>query len=97
MEEKKKNFSHSVFLEQRERGKITGVSDVRSFDEKLIVLASGSGVITIKGENLHVEQLNLEHGQVELTGKSTALCIRRRKHWGKKASLYCQDFSSSSL
>ena len=41
MEEKKKNFSHSVFLEQRERGKITGVSDVRSFDEKLIVLASG--------------------------------------------------------
>mgnify|MGYP007044247934 CR=1 FL=1 len=38
MEEKKKNFSHSVFLEQRERGKITGVSDVRSFDEKLICL-----------------------------------------------------------
>ena len=84
MEEKKKNFSHSVFLEQRERGKITGVSDVRSFDEKLIVLASGSGVITIKGENLHVEQLNLEHGQVELTGKIDSLVYTEEKTLGQK-------------
>ena len=79
------NFSHSVFLEQRERGKITGVSDVRSFDEKLIVLASGSGVITIKGENLHVEQLNLEHGQVELTGKIDSLVYTEEKTLGQKS------------
>ncbi len=57
----------------------------RSFDEKLIVLASGSGVITIKGENLHVEQLNLEHGQVELTGKIDSLVYTEEKTLGQKS------------
>ena len=61
------------------------MSDVRSFDEKLIVLASGSGVITIKGENLHVEQLNLEHGQVELTGKIDSLVYTEEKTLGQKS------------
>lgn len=73
------------FWNRENEEKLRVVSDVRSFDEKLIVLASGSGVITIKGENLHVEQLNLEHGQVELTGKIDSLVYTEEKTLGQKS------------
>ena len=46
---------------------ITGVLDVVSFDEKLVVLQSQCGVLTLKGEEMHVKQLDLEKG--ELTGR----------------------------
>ncbi len=84
MEEKKKSRTHSVCLEERKHGRITGVFDVRSFDEKLIVLRTDSGVVTIKGENLHVEQLDLEQGQVELTGKIDSLVYTEEKTLGQK-------------
>lgn len=57
---------------------------MRSFDEKLIVLRTDSGVVTIKGENLHVEQLDLEQGQVELTGKIDSLVYTEEKTLGQK-------------
>ncbi len=84
MEEKKKSISHSLYLEERKHGRITGVSDVKSFDEKLIILSVQCGIITIKGENLHVEQLNLEQGQVELTGQIDSLVYTEEKSLGKQ-------------
>lgn len=84
MEEKKKSLSHSIVLEERKYGRITGISDVKSFDEKLIILSAGCGVITIKGENLHVKNLNLEQGQVELTGRVDSLIYTESKSLGQK-------------
>lgn len=84
MEERKKSISHSLYLEERKHGRITGVSDVRSFDEKLIILSVHCGVVTIKGENLHVEQLDLEQGLVELTGKIDSLVYAEEKSLGQR-------------
>ena len=69
--------------ENEEKLRVCQMSD--RLTKKLIVLASGSGVITIKGENLHVEQLNLEHGQVELTGKIDSLVYTEEKTLGQKS------------
>lgn len=82
--EERKILSHSILLEERDRGKLTGISDVKSFDEKLIVLAAACGTITIKGEKLHVEQLNLDQGQVELTGRIDSLAYTEEKSLGQR-------------
>lgn len=69
MEEKRTPASHKLSFTDRRQGLITGVLDVLSFDEKLVVLQSQCGVLTLKGEEMHVKQLDLEKGELELTGK----------------------------
>lgn len=69
MEEKQTSKSHKLSFTNRRQGMITGVLDVLSFDEKLVVLQSQCGVLTLKGEEMHVKQLDLEKGELELTGK----------------------------
>ena len=68
MEEKKILSTHSLMLENRQNGRITGVKDIKSFDEKEILLFTQAGKLVIKGEQLHVKQLDLEKGEVDLSG-----------------------------
>ncbi len=48
---------------------VDGVQDVKSFDETEIQLTTSAGKMIIKGEKLHVCQLNLDKGEVELEGR----------------------------
>ena len=67
MEEKKILSTHSLMLENRQNGRITGVKDIKSFDEKEILLFTQAGKLVIKGEQLHVKQLDLEKKVDSLT------------------------------
>ena len=49
MEEKKILSTHSLMLENRQNGRITGVKDIKSFDEKEILLFTQAGKLGIKG------------------------------------------------
>ena len=49
MEDKKILSPHSLMLENRQGGRITGVKDVKSFDEKEILLFTQAGKLVIKG------------------------------------------------
>ena len=60
MEEKLNRRPHKVELSNRERGCITGISDVVSFDGNQIILDTDMGLLTLKGKNLHVSRLTLE-------------------------------------
>ena len=60
---------HRFTLTNRKIATITGVSDVRSFDETQAVLETSYGVLTIKGRGLHVKRLTLERGEVDLEGR----------------------------
>lgn len=73
MEEKKMIQSHKLILSNRQSGAVSGVRDVISFDEKMIVLSTQCGKLTIKGDQLHVNQLNLEKGDVDISGKVDTL------------------------
>lgn len=73
MEEKRPAAVHRLQLTDRNRGSITGVKDVNSFDEKEISLVTESGILTIKGENLHVTRLDLEKQEVDIGGKVDCL------------------------
>lgn len=64
---------HKLSFTNRRQGMVTGILDVLSFDEKLVVLQSQCGVLTLKGEEMHVKQLDLEKGELEMTGKVSQL------------------------
>ena len=59
---------HSLSLESREKLSISGVDDVSGFDENLIVLTTGQGDLTVRGENLHIDRIDLDAGQLEVRG-----------------------------
>ena len=64
---------HRMVLEGRNRLSLTGVTHAESFDEAAAVLETARGTLIIRGRELHVEQLDLEAGQVRLTGEVDSL------------------------
>ena len=45
--------SHSLELDKRERLSLSGVEDVMGFDESMVVLQTGLGRLSVRGEGLH--------------------------------------------
>ena len=64
---------HRLILEQRERLVISGVEEVARFDEETILLTTTMGGLEIQGENLHIEKLSLEGGELHVDGNISAL------------------------
>ena len=59
----------NLILEGRERLSISGVTDVLSFDEHEILADTTLGTLMTTGEDLHVERLSREAGELVITGK----------------------------
>lgn len=62
------NKSQNLILENREKLSISGVEHVDSYNENAIVLFTVKGKITIKGDSLSLNKLNLEDGNVIIDG-----------------------------
>ena len=68
MEENKLTKAHKITLNNRKSGSFTGVLDVISFDIAEILLETEQGMLNVKGQDLHVNRLNLEKGEVDVDG-----------------------------
>lgn len=64
---------HRMFLEERARLSLTGVSDVRDFDEKAVTAVTGQGELSIHGADLQITRLDLESGDLSLEGQIDSL------------------------
>lgn len=69
MEERPIQKAHKFALQNRSAGSITGVVDVLSFDLNEILLETELGLLMIKGNDLHVNRLTLEKGEVDIEGR----------------------------
>ncbi|MBQ2705570.1 MAG: sporulation protein YabP [Agathobacter sp.] len=72
MEENKSIKSHKIVLSNRKAGSFTGILDVISFDISEILLETEQGMLHVKGNDLHVNRLNLEKGEVDIEGSIDA-------------------------
>ena len=81
--DEKLGLSHKVELYNREKGTLTGILDVISFDENTIVLDTDMGVLTIKGNDLHVSRLTLEKGEIDLDGRADSLIYSSNESYQK--------------
>lgn len=68
MEEKQAGGAHKLVVNNRKTSLVTGVLDVLSFDLNEILLETEQGMLMVKGTDMHVNRLNLEKGEVDLSG-----------------------------
>ena len=60
--------SHSLEMSGREKLSISGVEDVSAFDENTVILSTTQGELSIRGEQLHIDRIDLETGRLEVRG-----------------------------
>lgn len=76
VEEKRNNTNSSnvgvlqnLILENREKLSVTGVNDVLSFDDQVVIIETELGLLTVKGENLKINKLNIDTSEVIVEGR----------------------------
>ncbi len=86
MEELKKNINtfQNIVLENRERLNITGIVDVFSFDDQIIIIETDLGLLTIKGENLKINKLSIDTSDFTVDGKIDSLAYSNSEINSKK-------------
>ena len=60
---------HKLTLLNRKTCSVNGVNDVLSFDTHEILLETEQGMMMFKGEELHVNRLSLDKGEVDIDGR----------------------------
>ena len=65
--------SQKLTLLNRKNLTLTGVTEVLSFDEATVVLSTCLGTLIIQGQELHLKELSLEGGQIQVDGSISAL------------------------
>lgn len=61
--------SHDLSIENRKKLCLTGIEDMKNFDDKHIIACIDSENIIIRGEFLNIKKLDLESGELEIDGK----------------------------
>ncbi len=61
--------AHRITLDGREKLTVSGVEDVDRFDENEIVMTTSKGTLIVTGENLHIDKLSLDGGELHVDGR----------------------------
>lgn len=65
--------SHSAFLYDRKKAELSGITEVESFHDSGIILASSLGEISIEGEELKIDSFSVESGKISISGHINGL------------------------
>lgn len=80
---------HSLMLENRRKLTLSGITDVDSFDERAVCLFTQLGELTVHGNNLHVNEMSVQTGDIIIEGEISALVYGDKQQtkklgfWGK--------------
>lgn len=73
--EERKNISglsgviQNLILENRNKLSISGVKDVLSFDDQVVIMETELGLLTVKGEKLKINKLSIDTSEVMVEGE----------------------------
>jgi sporulation protein YabP len=63
------NQHHELILTNRNELEISGVTGIESFDSEEFLLATHYGYVGIRGQELHLKNLDLEQGIISIRGQ----------------------------
>ena len=71
IDERKANINviQNLVLENREKLSISGVLDVLSFDDQVVIVETELGLLTVKGDNLRINKLSIDTSEVVVEGE----------------------------
>lgn len=74
------NKIQNLILESRSKLNATGVIDVLSFDDQIVLIETELGLLTVKGENLRINKLNLDNSELIIEGEIFSLSYSDREY-----------------
>ncbi len=95
MEERKNmntNIVQNLVLENRTRLNISGVLDVLSFDDQIVIVETELGLLNVKGENLRINKLSIDTSEVIIEGDIYSLLYSDKNSDKKGNSLIGKIF-----
>ena len=66
---REQEIKHTLFLENRKKFSLTGVTDVESFNDNEIIMCTSEGDMTVTGKDLHISKLSLDTGEINIEGQ----------------------------
>ena len=76
--------AHKLIINNRRTCNLTGINDVLCFDENEIILETEQGMLMIKGNELHVNRLMLDKGEVDIDGRIDSFTYSEQSPMGSK-------------
>lgn len=80
------NVIQNIFMENREKLNVSGVKDVLSFDDQMVIVETELGLLTIKGENIRINKLSIDSSEVSIDGHINTLNYSNTESGGVKKS-----------
>jgi sporulation protein YabP len=85
--------THRLSLNGRKKALVTGVKDVLSFDANEVLLETEMGILMLRGDELHVNRLSLEKGEVDIEGRVDSMIYSDAgAPGGKEGSFFARMF-----
>ena len=79
--------NHSVSITHRTHMVLSGVEKVISMEPELVEVETTADHLAIKGQNLHAEKLDMEKGELQLTGTIQGMLYSDKKGKKKAAAI----------
>ncbi len=86
------NIVQNVILENRNKLSISGVLDVLSFDDQIVILETELGLLTVKGENIKINKLSIDTSEVVIEGEIFNIGYSEKNMNEKESSLIRKIF-----
>ena len=71
---------------------MSGVRDVLSFDDQLVIMETELGLLTIKGDNLKINKLSIDTGDVIVEGEISNLGYSDHSKKNQEGGLFSKIF-----
>lgn len=83
----------NLILENRGKLSISGVNDVLSFDDQVVIVETELGLLTVKGENIRINKLSIDTSEVIVEGNISYLAysdkdIEKTKNGGLLSKIF---------
>ena len=82
----------NLILENRGKLSISGVNDVLSFDDQIVIVETELWLITVKGENLRINKLIIDTSEVIVEGDISYLAYSDKEMDKNKGNLISKIF-----
>ncbi len=82
----------NLILENRGKLSISGVNDVLSFDDQVVMVETELGLLTVKGENIRINKLSIDTSEVIIEGDISYLAYSDKDVEKNKGNLISKIF-----